>query len=74
MFEFGQSILISEAYQYLQAHENINKFLKKGKELAIPLEYNLRNIMWEYCGVVKNKELLSMGLQKIRVINIKFNN
>ena len=57
-----------------KAHENINKFLKKGKELAIPLQYNLRNIMWEYCGVVKNNELLSIGLQKIRTIKNKINN
>ena len=32
------------------------------------VKYNLRNIMWKYCGVVKNKELLSIGLQKIRTI------
>ena len=57
-----------------QTHKNINKFLKKGKELAIPLENNLRNIMWEYCGVIKNKELLLIGLQKISAIKNKLNN
>ena len=57
-----------------KAHDNINKFLKKGEELAIPLEHNLRNIMWNYCGVVKNNELLSIGLQKIRSIKKKIYN
>ena len=54
-----------------KAHKNIDKFLKKGKELVMPLKFNLRNIMWEYCGVVKNKELLTIGLQKIRDIKNK---
>ena len=30
--------------------------------------------MWEYCGVVKNKELLLIGLQKIRAIKNKIKN
>ena len=51
-----------------KAHENINKFLKKGNNLAKPLQNNLRNIMWKYCGVVKNDELLCIGLNKVREI------
>ena len=27
---------------------------------------DLRQIMWKYCGVVKNKELLEEGYQKIK--------
>ena len=62
-------------YETVQrAHANINKFLKKGKELAIPLQNDLREIMWKYCGVVKNKDLLLIGLQKIRNIKSKLKN
>ena len=34
----------------------------------------LRDVMWEYCGVVKNKKLLNAGLKKIREIKNKLNN
>ncbi len=57
-----------------KTHLNINKFLKKGSELAIPIDYELRNIMWEYCGVVKNQELLVEGLKKIKNIKNKIKN
>ncbi len=57
-----------------KAHLNINKFLKKGTELSIPIEYELRNIMWEYCGVVKNHQLLIEGLKKIKILKNKIKN
>ncbi len=47
------------------AHENLNSFIKNGSEVARPLQRSLRNIMWEYCGVVKNEEKLKKGLQEI---------
>ena len=57
-----------------EAHENINKFLKKGDELAKPLQEELRTIMWSHCGVIKNKELLINGLKKIKEIKKKLLN
>ena len=48
------------------AHENIDRFISKGDQLAIPLLNELGKIMWEYCGVLKNKELLEKGLSKVR--------
>tara|TARA_B100000886_G_scaffold305661_1_gene237514 strand:- start:7243 stop:9000 length:1758 start_codon:yes stop_codon:yes gene_type:complete len=56
------------------AHTNINKFIKNGKELVIPLDNELRQIMWKYCGVIKEKHLLLKGLDKIRVMQSKINN
>ena len=56
------------------AHENINKFIKNGHELVRPLQEELRLIMWEHCGVIKNKDLLSEGLSKIESIKTKLNN
>ena len=53
------------------AHENINKFIKDGNELVRPLQHKLRQIMWENCGVIKSKDLLNNGLEKIRIIQTK---
>jgi len=47
------------------AHENLNSYIKNGSEVARPLQRALRNIMWEYGGVVKNEEKLKKGLQEI---------
>ncbi len=47
------------------AHNNINQFLNTGTELAKPLQHQLSNVMWEYCGVIKNKKLLESGLKKV---------
>ena len=55
------------------AHENINNFIKNGDELVIPLQHELRLIMWKYCGVIKNKNLLLEGLAKIETITNKLN-
>ena len=36
-----------------------------------PLQNELRLIMWKYCGVIKNEELLLEGLSKIERIKTK---
>jgi len=56
------------------AHENINKFIKNGDELVRPLQYELRLVMWKYCGVIKNEKLLLDGLSKIEGLKDKFSN
>ncbi len=48
-----------------KAHENINRFLRKGTEAVTPLQLHLSNTMWKYCGVIKDKELLETGLKKV---------
>jgi len=53
------------------AYEDIQQFIKNGKEHVGPLQYELRQIMWNFCGVVKNEELLSKGLERIEVINAR---
>ena len=40
--------------------------IKNGSEVARPLQRDLRNIMWEYGGVVKNESKLQTGLSKIK--------
>jgi succinate dehydrogenase / fumarate reductase flavoprotein subunit len=48
------------------AHDNIDSSIKNGSEVARPLQRDLRNIMWEYGGVVKNESKLQTGLSKIK--------
>ncbi|MGD1945762.1 MAG: FAD-binding protein [Croceivirga sp.] len=47
------------------AHDKIESFLKNGSEVARPLQRELRNIMWEHCGVVRDEEKLQSGLKRI---------
>ena len=48
-----------------KAHENLNSNIKNGSEVARPLQRTLRNIMWEYGGVVKTEEKIKKGLKEI---------
>jgi len=48
-----------------KAHENLNSNIKNGTEVARPLQRALRNIMWEYGGVVKTEEKIKKGLDEI---------
>ena len=48
-----------------KAHENLNSSIKNGTEVARPLQRDLRNIMWEYGGVVKSEMKLKKGLDEI---------
>ena len=54
------------------AHQNLDNFIKSGNELSIPLQNELREIMWNYCGVVKDKEKLQLGLNNLKKIKEKF--
>lgn len=47
------------------AHDKIDSFIKNGDKVARPLQRELRNIMWEHCGVVRNEEQLKQGLSKL---------
>ncbi|MEM8507298.1 MAG: FAD-dependent oxidoreductase [Bacteroidota bacterium] len=48
-----------------KAHDKIDSFLKNGSEVARPLQRELRNIMWEHCGVVRSEEKLETGLERL---------
>ena len=48
-----------------KANEKIDAFIKDGSEVARPLQRELRNIMWEHCGVVRHGQSLSEGIRKI---------
>ena len=55
------------------AHDKIDSFIKNGSQVARPLQRELRNIMWENCGVVRNEEKLKEGLQKIKTLKKSLN-
>ncbi len=47
------------------AHKKIDSFIKNGTQVARPLQRELRNIMWENCGVLRDETKLNEGLKKI---------
>jgi succinate dehydrogenase / fumarate reductase flavoprotein subunit len=48
-----------------EAHAKIDSFIKNGEQVVRPLQRDLRNIMWENCGVVRSEKKLDAGLNKI---------
>ena len=48
-----------------EADDELDSYIKEGEEFARPLQRDLRNAMWEHCGVVRDEEGLSAGLKKI---------
>ena len=50
------------------AHDKLDSLIKNGSEVARPLQRKLRDIMWEYCGVVRDESKLKEGLKKINSI------
>ena len=48
-----------------QAHEKIDKLIKEGNYVVRPLQRKLRDIMWEYCGVVRSEKTLLGGLEEL---------
>ena len=50
------------------AHENLDKKIKKGDEISLKIQNDLGKVLWDYCGVIKDQENLKLGLQKIEEI------
>ena len=48
-----------------EADEELDSFIKEGREFARPIQRSLRNAMWEHCGVVRDEEGLREGIEKI---------
>jgi succinate dehydrogenase / fumarate reductase flavoprotein subunit len=47
------------------AGDELDDFIRSGREFARPLQRALRNTMWECCGVVRTEEGLAQGLAKL---------
>ncbi len=50
------------------AHDDLDNITREGKEMARPLQRELRNIMWELCGVVRKEEDLTKALSRIEAL------
>jgi succinate dehydrogenase / fumarate reductase, flavoprotein subunit len=48
-----------------QAHDELNDITREGDQLARPLQRELRNNMWENCGVVREEARLTRGLERL---------
>ena len=57
--QLRSSKVISEAHDYL------NSSISKGDENVYLLKSSLKEIMWEYCGVIRNEKSLIKGLEKV---------
>ena len=53
------------------AINRIQSKIKKGKEIGKIIEIEIQEIMWNYCGVIRNKDLLEEGLNKISDLEIR---
>ena len=51
-----------------QAHDELNAITREGDQLARPLQRELRNNMWENCGVVRDEARLTRGLERLEGI------
>jgi succinate dehydrogenase / fumarate reductase, flavoprotein subunit len=50
------------------AHDELDSITRDGTEMARPLQRELRNIMWELCGVVRKEEHLRTALSRIEAL------
>ncbi len=48
-----------------QAHDDLYSLIRKGDEMARPLQRAVRDIMWEYCGVVRSGDKLMTALDRL---------
>jgi succinate dehydrogenase / fumarate reductase flavoprotein subunit len=48
-----------------EAHDELNDITREGDQLARPLQRELRNNMWENCGVVRDEARLRRGLERL---------
>ena len=48
-----------------EAEDELDSYIKEGEEFARPLQRDLRNAMWEHCGVVRDEQGLRKGLEEI---------
>jgi succinate dehydrogenase / fumarate reductase flavoprotein subunit len=51
------------------AGAQLDQLIKPGEELARPLQRALRDLMWEHCGVVRDKARLLEGLKKLDALS-----
>jgi succinate dehydrogenase / fumarate reductase, flavoprotein subunit len=51
-----------------EAADQVDRFVRKGKELARPMQRAVRDMMWRSCGVVRDADRLERGLGEVDAI------
>jgi succinate dehydrogenase / fumarate reductase, flavoprotein subunit len=56
------------------ANEDLDGMIQDGDELPRPLQRELRDSLWELCGVVRSEERLLRGLEKVTELSSRASN
>ena len=72
--KFSKSISTQKRSQKAisRCHKNLNNKISTGKENVLLIKEELRNIMWKYCGVIRNEEGLKEGIRRLNNIEEQF--
>ena len=57
-----------------KANKSLDSKIKKGNELGMQLEYEIKEMMWKCCGVIREETKLKNGLKKLDEINMRSKN
>ena len=71
MFSKNNKTKINSPKVIRNAHKNIDNLIKKGDQSPYKLQQELSNIMWENCGVIKDRVKLEKGLKELKNIKAK---
>jgi succinate dehydrogenase / fumarate reductase, flavoprotein subunit len=51
-----------------EAHDDLNAIMQAGDEMVRPMQRELRNVMWDNCGVVRSEDKLKQALVDIATL------
>ena len=54
--------------------QKIDDMVRDGEEIPKQIEYDLNELMWNHCGVVRNEDLLKKGLEKLEKLKSRAEN
>ena len=57
-----------------ECNDNLDSLISRGNENVYLLKAALRDVMWKYCGVIRNEEGLKEGIVQINNIEKQFSN
>ena len=65
--EYARSLVVQvrAPKEIAAAHDDLNSLIREGSQLTRPLQRELRNNLWENCGVVRSAEGLEAGLENV---------
>lgn len=70
-FALGSEVALRPHRVIDAALDELDALIKPGEELARPLQHALRELMWEYCGVVRDERRLQTGLARLAELRLR---